>query len=103
MDILNRFGIGKYFITLWSSADFGKIKPCKEFFDLAVQTALSDNPSSMKDDIVFVGDMYETDVIGAHNAGIKSAWLNKNGVPDLNGLATYNCGSVEQLFDVIGG
>ena len=103
MEILNRFGIGKYFITLWSSADFGKIKPCKEFFDLAVQTALSDNPSAKKEDVVFIGDLYETDVIGAHNAGIKSAWLNKKGAPDPQGLATYNCASVEQLFDVIGG
>ena len=32
MLILDRFGIGKYFNKLWSSAEFGRIKPCREFF-----------------------------------------------------------------------
>ena len=46
--------------------------------------------------------MYETDVIGADNAGIKSAWFNKKGECDSKGLATYNYTSVEQLLDIIG-
>ena len=97
MEILNRFGIGKYFKKLWSSADYGRTKPCKEFFELAIRSALEDNPSEAREDIVFIGDMYATDVIGANNAGIKSAWLNKRGESDTEGLATYNCTSVAQL------
>ena len=101
MEILNRFGIGKYFNKLWSSADFGRIKPSREFFELAIKTALDENPLESREDIIFIGDIYETDVIGAHNAGIKSAWLNKKGGSDVNGLATYNCTSVEQLFNIL--
>ena len=100
-EILNRFGIGQYFINLWSSADFGKIKPCKEFFELAIQTALADHPGERRENIIFIGDIYETDVIGASNAGIKSAWFNKKGEPDNDGLADYNCVTTDQLFDII--
>ena len=101
LEILNRFGIGKYFNQLWSSADFGRIKPCKEFFELAINTALTDNPSEDRTDIIFIGDIYETDVIGAANSGIKSAWLNKKGGCDINKLAAYNCTSAAQLFEII--
>lgn len=101
MEILNRFGIGKYFNKLWSSADFGRIKPCREFFELAIKTALEEKPSEARGDIIFIGDMYDSDVIGAHNAGIKAAWLNKNGGSDTEGLAAFNVTSAEQLFNIL--
>lgn len=101
MDILNRFGMGKFFNALWSSADYGKIKPCKEFFELAVRKALEDNPSERREGIVFIGDIYETDVIGACNAGIKSAWFNKKNEIDDKGLATYICTYPHQLSVII--
>ena len=95
------FDIGKNFINLWSSADFGRIKPCRDFFELAVRTALDDNPSESREDIIFIGDMYDTDVTGAYNAGIKSAWLNRNNESDIKELATYNCPSADRLFEII--
>ena len=101
MLILDRFGIGKYFNKLWSSAEFGRIKPCREFFELAISTALSENPNEKREDIIFVGDMYDTDVIGAHDAGIKSAWLNKSGAEDPGRLAAYNITTVSGLSDII--
>ena len=99
--VLDRFGIGKYFRSLWSSADFGRIKPCKEFFELAIQTALSDNPLENKENIIYVGDLYETDVIGARNAEIQVAWLNKKGEEDEAGLATFAVTRVDDLTELI--
>lgn len=101
MMILNRFGIGKYFKKLWSSAEFGRIKPDREFFELAISTALSENPNDKREDIIFVGDMYDADVIGAHNAGIKAAWLNKKGGVDTNNLASYEASSIRGLSKFI--
>ena len=100
-EILNRFGIGKYFNKLWSSADYGRIKPDTGFFNQAIGTALKDNPHEEKENIIFVGDIYDTDVIGAYNAGIKSAWLNKKDECDIKGLSTYNCTVTEELFRII--
>ncbi|MBO4580184.1 MAG: HAD family hydrolase [Clostridiales bacterium] len=96
--VLDRFGIGSYFKEVWSSAEFGRIKPCKEFFELAIQTALSDNPPEKKDDIIYIGDLYETDVAGANRAGIKSCWINRKGEEDPQGIATYVVGSTEDLL-----
>ena len=101
LTILERFGIGKYFIKLWSSAEFGRIKPCREFFELAISTALSDNPDEKRENIIFVGDMYDTDVIGAHAAGIKSCWLNRKGGEDIEKLATYSITTLSKLWDII--
>ena len=101
MEVLNRFGIGKYFLHLWSSADFGKIKPSREFFELAIGTALSENPGEVRENVVFIGDIYETDVVGAHNSGIKSAWLNKKNESDTNGWAIYNFASAGQLMEIL--
>ena len=101
MTVLNRMGIGRYFKRLWSSADFGRIKPCKEFFELAIQTALSDNPSEKREDMIYIGDLYESDVVGAYNAGIKAAWLNKKNEEDIKGLAAYNVTSIAELTEMI--
>ena len=100
-EILYRFEIGKHFRNLWSSADFGKIKPCKDFFEIAIQTALLENPNEDRENIIFIGDTYKTDIIGANKAGIKAAWLNKKGECDVNRLATYNCASTDQLLEII--
>ena len=101
MEVLNRFGIGKYFTQLWSSANFGRIKPCRDFFELAIKTALQENPDEVRENIVFIGDMYGSDVTGAHAAGIKAAWLNKKSERDENGRATYNFASADELFEII--
>ena len=101
-EILNRFGIGKYFKRLWSSADYGRIKPDRGFFEQAIEIALKDNQNEKRENIIFVGDIYDTDVIGAYNAGIKSAWLNKKGECDIKGLATFNFSSAEELTRILG-
>ena len=77
--VLARLGIGKYFEKVWSSADYGKIKPDRGFFDIAIETALKDNPGQQRSDIVFLGDIFETDVTGAHDAGIDAIWFDHDG------------------------
>ena len=101
MQVLDRFGIGHYFKRLWSSADFGKIKPCRELFDMVIKEALHDNPLEKREDILFVGDMYGTDIKGANNAGIKSAWINRMNEADTERIATYILGETEQLKELI--
>ena len=99
--ILDRFGIGQYFSNVWSSADFGKIKPCMEFFDMAVDAVLLEHPQERKEDIMFIGDTYSTDVTGAHNAGIKAVWINRKKEEDLLKYATYQIAETRDLLDVV--
>lgn len=101
LTILNRLGIGHYFTKVWSSAEYGRTKPDRGFFEQAIQAALSEHPGERREDIIFVGDIYETDVIGAHNAGIKSAWINRTGETDADGYATYEIAETCELSGII--
>ena len=87
--ILNRLGIGHFFSKVWSSAEYGRTKPDRGFFEQAIATALSEHPEEKREDITFVGDIYETDVTGAFNAGIKAAWIDRDGARDEAHPATY--------------
>lgn len=77
--ILHRLGIGHFFADVWSSADFGRIKPCRDFFEMGIEKIQWNHPETERKDILFVGDTYETDVLGALEAGIDIIWINKRG------------------------
>lgn len=59
------------------------------------------NPGKTKVDILFGGDMYETDVKGASGAGIEVAWINRKNESDEKQLATYSISGMEQLQEII--
>ncbi len=101
MEILNRYGIGEYVNKLWSSADYGRIKPDKGLFELVVNSVLADNPDETREDIYYIGDTYETDVAGASGVGIKSIWLNKKNGTDFDHIATYVVTSPEQIIGLL--
>lgn len=98
---LERLGIRKYFKKVWSSADFGKIKPNRDFFELAITSALTDNPAAKREDIVFVGDMYDTDVRGANGASIDVIWLNYKNEPNKDNLSLHSISSLDELLAFI--
>ena len=97
--LLKQHGIDKYFKKIWSSADFGKVKPCNEFFKMAVREILKENPNCTREDMLFIGDTYKTDIIGAYNAGIRAVWINRKDEPDVNGFASYQIKNVTELLN----
>lgn len=54
---------------------FGTRKPNQEIFEYALKKL-----GSKKEETLFVGDTIETDIIGAQNFGMKSAWIHHNRV-----------------------
>ena len=98
---LERFGIRKYFRQIWSSADFGKIKPCRDFFELAVKAALTDFPEQKREDIIFIGDTYASDVIGAAGAGIDVVWLNYQKENNHANLPIHSISDTSELVKTI--
>ena len=95
--MLDSHGIGKYFERIWSSADFGMVKPSADIFNMAIGEILDRYPDSTKEDMLFVGDTYETDIAGAHNAGLKNVWINRKDASDVNGFATYQIKNITEL------
>lgn len=43
---------------------------------MAIENVLLDNPNESRNDIVFIGDTYDTDVVGANHVGLDVIWLN---------------------------
>ena len=73
---LQRAGILTYFDNITISSDVGFIKPHPEIFRRAL------TESKLKpDEVVFVGDTYQQDIIGAKRVGLKTVWLNTRHEP----------------------
>lgn len=99
--VLEKLGIRKYFKKIWSSADYGKIKPDRDFFEMAIESVLSDNPSEKRENIVFVGDTYNSDVKGANAAGIDVIWINHKSEINVDNLPVYDIKSTSELIGVV--
>lgn len=100
---LERLGIRKYFKKIWSSADYGRIKPCRDFFEMAIANVLLENPDEKREHIVYVGDTYDTDVVGANAVGIGVIWLNHKGERNKNNLDVYSIGDTGELVGAVKG
>jgi FMN hydrolase / 5-amino-6-(5-phospho-D-ribitylamino)uracil phosphatase len=77
---LHKIGIASYFKAIISARDMGVGKPDARIFHAAAQ-AVNVQPQ----EVLHVGDDMALDVLGALNAGLKAAWIHREGlstVPD---------------------
>jgi HAD superfamily hydrolase (TIGR01549 family) len=65
-----------YFDTITISSDVGFIKPHSEIFRRPLRES-----TLRRDEVVFVGDTYQQDIIGAKRVGLKTVWLNTRHEP----------------------
>jgi len=98
---LEKLGIQKYFKKVWSSADYGKIKPSREFFEMAIKNVLSDKPAEKRENIIFVGDTYSSDVKGANDAGIDVIWINHKGERNTENLSVHSIRNTSELVGIV--
>lgn len=80
--LLDKFGVLNYFSEVFSSADYGIRKPSSAFYNFAINKIMDENPGVEKSDILYVGNDYETDVIGAKNVGLDTVWYNVMHLPN---------------------
>ena len=70
--LIEKFGIEKYFDFIITSAACGYRKPHPRIFELALERW-----GYMPDEIVMVGDRLDADVRGAQPLGIYTIWINR--------------------------
>ena len=100
--LLKEFDILKYINKVFVSADYGIRKPHPGFFQLAVTEIQKDHPEVKKEEILFVGNDYASDVQGAISAGLEATWYNVTGQQvDAEEISTYSIERFEELFDII--
>ena len=73
MPLLDKLGISQYLGVVLTSKDVGVTKPEPRIFHEAVRRA-----GVMVADVLYVGDQYEIDVLGARGAGLKALLLDRN-------------------------
>lgn len=66
-------GIEKYISFMVTSETFGIPKPNKEIFQFALEAAKTTSEHSL-----YIGDTFETDILGAIGAGIPVAWVKSH-------------------------
>ncbi len=83
-------GLDRFFELIWASAYAGYHKPHPEIFRQALTQM-----DLLPERALYVGDSYQYDVLGARNAGMAVAWVDRNGradhpdvpvIPDLQGV-----------------
>lgn len=69
---LQTIGIGHLFHDIVTAVGTGVAKPGRQIFDAAIAKA-----GVTAVEILHVGDHPETDIVGARNAGLRTAWINR--------------------------
>jgi putative hydrolase of the HAD superfamily len=70
--LIDKGGFRPYFEFILSSAAFGKRKPHPAIFHAALE-----HFRVKANQAVMVGDLLETDILGAHQTGMKSIWITR--------------------------
>ncbi len=69
---LDLIGLSHYFQDIQSASLDNPPKPARDMFDRCCQ-----NLGVAADELLHVGDNPQTDVMGAHNAGVRTVWFNQ--------------------------
>jgi FMN phosphatase YigB (HAD superfamily) len=68
---LQRAGLGSLFRWVITSADAGTRKPAPGFFEYALARC-----GLAREDVLFVGNQLNTDILGAEAVGIRTVWVS---------------------------
>ncbi len=79
---LRALGFTRSFDTIVVAGDVGIYKPDRQVFELLIGRLGIPAASTL-----FVGDSYEMDIVGACGAGMRTAWVQKNGAARPIGVA----------------
>ena len=93
---MKRSGVGNLAPFYIVSGDFGCHKPCKEVFIEASKKI--DLPC---EEILFVGDTAETDIIGAQSVGMKTAWVKMGRKYPLEKSPDFEIDHVKDLDSIL--
>ena len=92
---LSSSGISDYFENVITSETVGHKKPAREIFDYALKGRAHENH-----EVLMIGDNLNTDIKGANNAGIHSAYFNPLRKPH-NHTTTYEIADLIELKSIL--
>jgi HAD superfamily hydrolase (TIGR01549 family) len=90
--VVKPLGLDRYMSTIVFSGAVGYTKPHPQIFRIAMKAAGAEPGES-----VHVGDIYEADVVGARNAGMRGVLIDRLGVD--HGRDCPRITSLDQIYD----
>ena len=92
-----RCGLGGYFQFVVFAQDYGIQKPDPRLFEIAIGQA-----KCTKRQLLHVGDSFQNDIIGAKQAGVRSVWLNRQGINNEAGQQPdFEISSLRELTKIL--
>lgn len=99
--IINQYDLEKYFVNMHFSADYKIRKPHKDLFKIVLDDIKRYDTSIEKEQVYFVGDNFEVDVLGAENFGFTPVFINRKHDTDINNKNFIEIKSLNELVKVI--
>jgi putative hydrolase of the HAD superfamily len=93
---LRAAGLDRFFTATIASGDIGSGKPDPRIFTTALERL-----GITANEVIAVGDSIERDVVGAHNAGLRCIWLNRDRVARLAASPDHEIASLSELAPLI--
>lgn len=88
-------GLRDYFDTIILSEDAGANKPSKQYFDYALRQSGADSETT-----IMIGDNLQTDIVGAHQAGLHTILFNRWGV-EPSPVPTHTVATLREIMDIL--
>jgi HAD superfamily hydrolase (TIGR01549 family) len=93
---LRASGLERFFIVTVVSGDIGFGKPDPRVFTTALERL-----DVGGDEAIAIGDSLERDVVGAHNAGLRCIWLNRDGGARPDPRPEHEIASLKELAPLV--
>ncbi|QAA32210.1 HAD family hydrolase [Clostridium manihotivorum] len=100
---INQFDLEKYFVNIYFSADYNIRKPHKDFFKIVFDDIKMYDASIEMEEVYFIGDNFEADVLGAYNFGFMPVFINRKKDTVINNKNFIVIKALEELLEVIQG
>lgn len=97
---INQYDLEKYFINIYFSADYKVRKPHKDFFQIVLDEIKKDNSNIRIEEVFFIGDNYNADILGSKNFGFTPVFLNRKQIAEINDKNFLEINSLDGLFDL---
>ncbi len=88
-------GIKNYFDIIIDSTKVKIVKPDKDIFNLALKKL-----NLAKEEVVHIGDLYGSDILGAMNAGLQPIWINHRNAENYESLKIPTVKNLNELISI---
>ena len=98
---INQYDLEKYFVNTHFSADYSIRKPHKDLFKIVFDDIKKYDASIEMEQVYFIGDNFEADVLGAESFGFTPIFINRKQDTNINNKNFIEIKSLNELLEII--